>query len=200
MNHYPASVLNLIRELSRLPGIGEKTAERLAVHILDAPGQEAENLARSISDVKEKAKLCSMCFCLSDEDICQICSSPARDSACVCVVEQPAEMVAIEKSGGFSGLYHILQGVLSPMDGIGPDNIRIRELIQRVESKGVREVVLATGTGVEGEATASYIAGQLEKYPVKVSRIASGVPIGGDLKYVDQSTMKRAMECRYEFQ
>ncbi len=197
MSHYPSSVLNLIKALSKLPGIGEKTAERLAMHMLRAPRREAENLSRSILELREKVRLCSLCFALSDTDICDICANPERDSATLCVVEQPAEMVAIERSGSFSGLYHILQGVLSPMDGIGPDNIRIKELMARIEQGQVREVVLATGTNVEGEATASYLGDCLRNYPVKVTRIASGVPIGGDLKYVDQVTLKRAMETRY---
>ena len=197
MSYYPPSIMNLIRNLSRLPGIGVKTAERLAMHILQKPRKEAERLSRSILEVREKAKLCSLCFALSDSDICNICSNPERDPAILCVVEHPAEMVAVEKSGAFRGLYHILQGALSPMDGVGPDNIRIRELISRVEEGQVREVVLATNTNVEGESTASYISECLKNYPIKVTRIASGVPVGGELKYVDQVTLKRAMETRH---
>ena len=138
-----------------------------------------------------------MCFALSDTDICNICRDQARTSSVLCVVEQPADMVAVEKSGPYTGLYHILQGVLSPMDGIGPDNIRIKELIARIAKGKVKEVVLATSTNVEGEATAAYIAERLENYQVKVTRIASGVPMGGDLKYVDQVTLKKAMESRH---
>ncbi len=197
MNYYPASILNLIKNLSRLPGVGEKSAERFAMHILRTPRNEAEQLSRSIMEIKEKVRLCSRCFCLSDTDICNICSDRTRIPLILCVVEQPADMVAIEKSGSFKGLYHILQGVLSPMDGVGPDNIRIRELMSRIEKDRVKEVVLATSTNVEGEATASYIAQRLENYPVEVTRIASGVPMGGDLKYVDQVTLKRAMETRH---
>jgi len=197
MNHYPASILSLIKNLSRLPGIGEKTAERLAMHILRIPSAEARRLAKSIIELKETARLCSVCFALSDREHCRICSDPARNPAFLCVVEQPADMVAIEKSGGFNGRYHILQGVLSPMDGIGPDDIRIKELLSRVARGDIKEIVIATGTNVEGEATASYLTGQVEKYPVKITRIASGVPIGGDLKYVDQVTLKRAMETRH---
>lgn len=199
MSYYPPSILNLIRNLSRLPGIGEKTAERLAMHILRRPREEAERLSRSILELRENARLCSLCFALSDTDICNICSDPERDPATLCVVEHPAEMVAVEKSGGFRGLYHILQGTLSPMDGVGPDNIRIRELLSRVEEGHIREVVLATSTNVEGEATASYISESLKNYPIKVTRIASGVPVGGELKYVDQVTLKRAMETRFNF-
>jgi len=197
MSHYPSSILKLIKNLSRLPGIGEKSAERLAMHILRAPHKDAEQLARSIVEVKEKITLCSMCFAFSDRDICTICSDRTRTASSLCVVEQPADMVVLEKSGGFTGLYHILQGVLSPMDGVGPDNIRIRELISRLAEGKIKEVVLATSTTVEGEATASYIAERLKNYQVKLTRIASGVPMGGDLKYVDQVTLRRAMETRH---
>lgn len=197
MNHYPSPIRNAIKNLSRLPGIGPKTAERLAMHILRASRREAEALARSILELKDKIRFCSRCFALSDKEVCDICSDPARDANLLCVVEKPADMVAIEKSGGFVGHYHILQGVLSPMEGIGPDDIRFRELISRVREGGVTEVVIATSTNVEGEATASYIAERLQEYPVKVTRIASGVPMGGDLKYVDQVTLKRAMETRH---
>ncbi len=197
MNYYPASIQNVIKNISRLPGIGEKTAERLALHILKAPRIEAEHLARSIVELKDKIRLCTSCFALSDSDLCSICSDPARDRSLLCVVEQPADMVSVEKSGAFKGLYHILSGVLSPMNGVGPHDIKIRELMSKIKKGNVKEVVLATGTNVEGEATASYIAQLLEKFPVKVTRIASGVPMGGDLKYVDQVTLKRAMETRH---
>ncbi|MDY6790144.1 MAG: recombination mediator RecR [Thermodesulfobacteriota bacterium] len=197
MNYYPPSIQNVIKNISRLPGIGEKTAERLALHILKTPRIEAEHLARSILELKDKIRLCSRCFALSDSDLCSICSNPARDSSLLCVVEQPADMVAVEKSGAFQGLYHILSGVLSPMNGVGPGDIKIRELVSRLKEGNVKEVVLATGTNIEGEATASYIAQLVDKLPVKVTRIASGVPMGGDLKYVDQVTLKRAMETRH---
>jgi recombination protein RecR len=197
MSHYPASVIKLIKHLARLPGIGEKTAERLAMHILRAPHSEAEQLSRSIIEIKEKVRHCTMCFSLSDTGICQICSDPARTSSILCVVEQPADMVAIEKSGSFQGLYHILGGALSPMDGVGPDNIRIEELVERIDQGKVKEVVLATSTTIEGETTADYIAERLGNRPVRITRIASGVPIGGDLKYVDQVTLKKAMESRH---
>lgn len=197
MSHYPPSILNVIRHLSRLPGIGEKTAERLTLHILRAPRRDAEGLARSILNLKEKTRLCESCFSLSDTDICRICGNPARDRSLLCVVESVAGMVAIERSGAFYGLYHVLHGVLSPMDGVGPDDIRIRELVTRIQAGEVREVVLATNTNLEGEATAAYIADRLAGTGVKVSRIASGVPMGGDLTYVDQVTMKRAMDTRH---
>jgi recombination protein RecR len=197
MNHYPPSILKLIKSLSKLPGIGEKTAERLAMHILRTPRREAEQLSDSIVEVKDTIRLCSICFGLSDTEICNICSDRTRTSSILCVVEQPADMVAIEKSGAFTGLYHILEGVLSPMDGIGPDNIRIKELTSRIASGGIKEVILATSTNLEGEATAAYIVDRIENYPIKVTRIASGVPVGGDLKYVDQITLKKAMETRH---
>lgn len=198
MSHYPSSILKLIESFSRLPGIGEKTAERLAMHVLRAPRNEAERLSRSIKEIKEKVRLCSMCFAFSDADICNICSDQKRTSSILCVVEQPPDMVAIEKSGSFEGLYHILQGILSPMNGVGPDSIRIKELISRIAQGKIKEVILATSTNVEGEATAAYIAERLENYRVKVTRIASGVPIGSDLKYVDQVTLKKAMEARHD--
>ncbi len=197
MSHYPSSIQKLIESFSKLPGIGEKTAERLAMHVLRAPRSEAEQLSSSIKGIKEKVRLCSMCFAFSDTDICNLCSDQRRTSSILCVVEQPPDMVAIEKSGSFAGLYHILQGVLSPMNGIGPDSIRIKELISRIAQGKIKEVIIATSTNVEGEATAAYLAERLENYPVKVTRIASGVPMGGDLKYVDQVTLKRAMETRH---
>jgi len=199
LNYYPSSLVNLIKNIARLPGIGEKTAERLALHLLNAPDREAHALARSISELREKTQLCSMCFSLSDDKLCRICSNPGREGRLLCVIEQPADMVAIEKSGAYQGLYHVLQGALSPMDGVGPDSIKIRELVARVSSGKIKEVVLATSTNLEGETTASYIAERLKPYPVNVTRIASGVPMGGDLKYVDQVTLKRAMETRHQF-
>jgi recombination protein RecR len=197
MSYYPASIQNLIKNISKLPGVGEKTAERLALHILRGSLQDAELLANSILNIKNKVRFCSRCFALSDNDMCDLCSDPARDPAFLCVVEQPADMIAVEKSGAFRGMYHILSGALSPMNGIGPEDIRIRELVGRIEKDQIKEVVLATSTNVEGEATASYIAQILGKYHIKISRIASGVPMGGDLKYVDQVTLKRALETRH---
>ena len=167
MSYYPPSILNLIKHIARLPGIGEKTAERLALHILRSPRAEVEKLSNSIITAKENIRLCKTCFGLSDDEICQICSNPARDEALLCVVEQPADMVAVEKSGAFNGRYHILSGVLSPMNGIGPDDIRLGELISKIERGRVKEVVLATSTTVEGEATAAYIKERLANYPLK---------------------------------
>lgn len=195
--YYPAPIVRLIRSLSRLPSIGEKSAERLALHLLRAPREEALDLAEAIAQLKQRMRLCAVCFGLSDAETCPICANPARDTGVLCVVEQPGDMVSIEKSGAFRGRYHILQGALSPMDGIGPDGIRIRELMDRIQTGGIDEVILATGTSVEGEATADYIARQLAHLPVKVTRIAAGVPMGGDLKYVDQVTLRKALESRH---
>jgi recombination protein RecR len=199
MNYYPASIRNLIRQITKLPGIGEKTAERLALHILKTPARNAEQLAQSIIDVKDRTRSCSRCHAWSDEAVCHICQDMSRNRAQLCIVEHPADMVAVEKSGAFQGVYHILGGVLSPMNGIGPDDIRIADLLRRVPEEALQEVVIATSTSVEGEATAAYLAEQLQSLPVKVTRIASGVPMGGDLKYVDQVTLKRALETRHAF-
>jgi recombination protein RecR len=200
MTHYPPSVVNLIKQLSRLPGIGEKTAERLTMHILQESSHDVAQLAQSILDVKNKLRLCRQCFALSDTELCWICSNPNRDVSMLCVVEQPIDMASIEKSGSFNGYYHILGGALAPMEGIGPEQIRVQEIIRRIKrDPEIKEVILATGTNVEGESTASYLAKRLEQYSVKVTRIASGVPIGGDLKYIDRMTLKRALEKRHDF-
>ena len=197
MSHYPSSLLKLIKNLSRLPGIGEKTAERLAMHIIRSSRKAAESLAASILEIKDKIRLCSRCYALSDREICDICSNPHRDERLLCVVEQPADMVAVEKSGAFKGTYHILQGALSPMNGIGPGDIRIQELLHRIREGRVKEVIIATSTNVEGEATAAYIAERLETHSIQITRIASGVPMGGDLQYVDPVTLQRAMDTRH---
>jgi recombination protein RecR len=199
MNQYPVSVVNLIQHLAKLPGIGTKTAERLALHLLRTSKDEVAQLARSMIQVKEKVQLCSRCYGMSDDDLCRICRNPNRDQGVLCVVEHPTDMAAIEKSGAFKGLYHILQGALAPMDGIGPEDIRIGELMARIATDDICEIIIATGTSVEGESTAAYLSERLKSHPLKVSRIASGVPVGGDLKYIDQITLKRAMECRHEF-
>lgn len=197
MQHYPESIRALIRSFAKLPGIGEKTAERLAMHVLKQPTKEAEALAGSIMEVKRKVRLCESCYGLSDGARCHICRDIARTQSLVCVVEQPADMISIEKSGAFKGVYHILGGTLLPMEGIGPEDLRIRELFERIHRDGVKEVILATGTGVEGESTAAYIAQQLAGTPVSVSRIATGIPVGGDLKYIDKMTLKCALDGRH---
>jgi len=198
MNYYPEPILKLITSLSKLPGIGKNTAERLALHILHAPNAEAVTLASDIIELKNSIQTCCVCFALSDKDKCRICNDPQRDMTIICVVENPADMAAIEKSNAFLGTYHILGGVLSPIDGIGPDDIRIKELFKRAGAKTIREIILATKTNVEGEATASYIFERLKRTNIKLTRIASGIPMGGDLQYIDQLTMQKAMEKRYD--
>lgn len=197
MQYYPKSIRDLIRGLSKLPGVGEKTAERLAIHILRRPQSEAEALADSISAVKRNVRMCQRCFGLSDGDTCHICQDASRDETQLCVVEQPADMIALEKSGAFNGFYHILGGALVPMEGIGPADLRIRELLERLNNHTVKEVIIATGTSVEGETTAAYLSQQLAGRDVRVTRIASGVPVGGDLKYVDKMTLKCALDGRH---
>jgi len=197
MNPYPQSIRNAINQLVRLPGIGQRTAERLAMHLLRASEKEVNNLARSLVELKKQTMLCSQCFTLSDTPLCRVCRDSARTQNQLCVVEGPAEMMAIENTGAYNGLYHVLHGVLSPMDGIGPDDIRINELLRRIERGAITEVVLATGTQVEGEATAAYLAERLKSHPITVTRIASGMPVGGDLKYTDPVTLKNAMEKRH---
>ena len=198
MQHYPQSMQNLIKNLAKLPGVGEKTAERLANHILRRPLSDAEQLARSIMAMKQNLGLCSRCFGLSDGQYCRICQDPSRNAALLCVVEQPADMISIEKSGAFNGLYFILGGALSPMDGIGPEELHVKELMMRVGAGDIDEVILATGTSVEGESTAAFLAQRLGQMGIQVTRIASGVPIGGDLQFVDKMTLKCALDCRRE--
>jgi recombination protein RecR len=199
MSHYPNSINRLIKHLCKLPSIGEKSAERLALYLMNAPEAEVLELSRSIANLNQNIKSCAHCFSLTDADVCRICDDPHRETGLLCVVETPADMVAIEKAGAFSGRYHVLQGLLSPMDGIGPEDIRIKELIQRVEKGIIKEIIIATGTSIEGEATASYIAEALSGLHVKITRIASGIPMGGEVKYADQVTLKKAMEARRAF-
>ncbi|MEW5736410.1 MAG: recombination mediator RecR [Thermodesulfobacteriota bacterium] len=196
MSHYPQTLVRLIRELSKLPGIGEKTAERLAMHILKGKEKDARDLAEAIVAAKSRMGICSVCFGLSDSETCSVCSDPGRDAGLVCVVEQASDMVALEKSGAFKGAYHVLQGTLSPMDNVGPENIRIAELLRRVAAGGIREVLLATSPSAEGESTATYIGHALSAYPITVSRIAMGIPVGGDIKYTDALTLKLAVDGR----
>jgi recombination protein RecR len=199
MTYYPEPILKLIDSLSKLPGIGKKTGERLALHILHAPNHEAATLAADIIELKNRIQLCTVCFSLSDKDKCRICADPSRDKTLICVVENPTDMAAIEKSKAFSGTYHILGGALSPIDGIGPDDIRIKELFKRADPARIKEIILATKTNVEGEVTAAYILDRLKRTNIKITRIASGIPMGGDLQYIDPLTMQKAMEKRYGF-
>jgi recombination protein RecR len=196
MNGYAQPIRRLIQELSKFPGIGEKTATRLAIHILTIPGDDAQRLADSILEVKEKIHLCTACFNLTDGTLCDICSDGSRDRTVVCVVSDPDSLVSVEESGSFTGTYHVLHGNLSPIDGIGPDNLRIRELLERIARERVSEVILATNPSVQGESTALLIARMLKDSPVQISRIALGIPVGGDLKYTDRMTMAKALEFR----
>jgi recombination protein RecR len=196
MEYYPASLVRLIKHFSRLPGVGEKTAIRLALHILRSSREDAKGLSQSILEVKETVRLCTTCFGLDDTNPCRLCQNTTRDHTTVCVVEQPSDLAALEGSGAFKGLYHVLHGSLSPINGVGPDDLKIEELMARVAAGGIQELILATNTNVEGEATASYLAERLKVYPVRVTRIASGVPMGSDLKYLDEVTIKRSLERR----
>ena len=196
MGIYPSSLGKLIEQFSKFPGIGKKSAERLALYILRTPKDFAEELAQGLLEVKEKIQFCSVCFNLTDQDPCPICSDQRRANGVLCVVEGPGDQLAIEKSGSFQGRYHILQGVLSPLDGVGIEDIRIAELMGRLRQENIREIILATNPSVEGEATASYLANLLDGKDLTVTRIALGIPLGGDLKYIDNMTIKRSIDNR----
>ena len=196
MSGYALPIKRLIKELSRLPGIGEKTAARLAAHILRASDEDARRLAESILDVKEKIRLCSVCFNLAEGEICEICTDAGRNRALVCVVEEPDSLIALEESGEYRGVYHVLHGALSPLDGIGPEQLRVRELLARIAAHPVAEVIMATNPSVAGETTALMIAKLLKERGVKVTRIALGIPVGGDLKYADRMTLAKCLEFR----
>jgi recombination protein RecR len=191
-------VAKLIEEFERLPGIGNKTAQRLAFYVLEMSKERAEMFAAAIKEAKEKVSYCSVCYNLSDSDKCSVCRNPNRDKSIICVVQDPRDVVAFERIRDFKGVYHVLHGVISPMAGIGPDNIRLRELVMRVGSEDVKEVIVATNPNVEGEATAMYISKILKPFDIKVSRIAHGIPVGGDLEYADEVTLSKALEGRRE--
>lgn len=199
MNAYPPILNNLIRRLSRLPGLGEKSATRIAMHLLKAPGEETVALAENILQLRDKIRTCSLCFHFTDEPVCSICSDPARATGELCIVESTADLLAIEQSGAYRGRYHVLQGVLAPLDGIGPEQIRIKELFDRIEPENIREIIIATNPSSEGEATAHYLLQLLKNRPVRVTRIAYGIPMGGDLKYTDRITLERALKGRQTF-
>jgi len=189
------SVDNLVAQLTRLPGIGSRTAQRLAFHILQVSKQEAQALAEAIQDVKERVRFCRECGNLTEEEVCSICLDTRRDHAIICVVEQPVDLISVERTAEYRGLYHVLGGSLSPLDGIEPEHLRIDELLRRVDVNGVREVVLATNPNMTGEATAAYLADRL-RGRVRVTRLASGLPVGGDLEYADEVTLGRALSGR----
>ena len=198
MTDFPVSMKSLIEEFSKMPGIGPKTAQRLAFYILRCPKNEAEALAEAIRKVKESVRFCKVCNNLSDEDICEICKSPSRNRAALCVVEEPNDIVAIEKAGNFNGLYHVLLGSLSPLDGIGPSELKIKELLDRVKKEKFKEIIIATDFNTEGEATALYLLRVLKGAGAKLTRVAYGIPVGGDLEYADQATIVKAFEGRRE--
>ena len=187
---------NLYEQLRRLPGVGSKTAMRLAYHIIDMPESEVQQLAEALSGAKKSIHYCSQCYNLTDGEKCAICSDPSRDHFTICVVEQPQDIAAMERSHGYNGLYHVLHGVLSPLDGIGPDRLKIRELFQRLQHESISEIIIATNSDVEGEATATYLAQLLKPIGITVSRIAHGLPMGGDLEYADEVTLSKALENR----
>ncbi|OGQ18314.1 MAG: recombination protein RecR [Deltaproteobacteria bacterium RIFCSPHIGHO2_02_FULL_40_11] len=189
-------LVKLVNELSKLPGVGEKTATRLAFHILKSDHAYAKSLSQSILEIKEKIRLCSICFDLTEHNPCALCSNAHRNETEICVVEEPQDMMAIEKAKVFSGTYHILHGTLSPIHNIGPDQLKVRELLTRLQTKDVQEIILATNPSVEGEATALYLVKLLKQFPIKITRIAHGVPTGGDLEYIDTATIGNAMKYR----
>jgi recombination protein RecR len=200
MTLFPASLEKLVEQFTRLPGIGQKSATRMALFVLRDTTDLAERLAKSLLEVKEQIKLCSTCFNFTDQDPCRICQDPERANGVLCVVEGPGDQLALEESHAFRGRYHILQGVLSPLDGIGPDQLKIGELLSRIDEEEIREIVLATNPTAEGEATASYLAKLIsnKKPTIKISRIAMGVPMGGDLKYMDRMTLEHALRTRIQ--
>jgi recombination protein RecR len=195
---YPDSLARLIDEFKKLPGIGAKSAQRLAFHVLRSPRVETERLCQAVRDVKDLVTYCSTCNTITDVDPCRFCTEESRDRRVICVVEEPQNVGAIEKTRDFKGLYHVLMGALSPLQGIGPDDLRIKGLLERVGTGGVDEVILATNPTVEGEATALYLARLLKPLGLKVTRIATGIPVGSDLEYADEVTMGKAMEGRRE--
>jgi recombination protein RecR len=195
---YAGPVQDLIDELGRLPGVGPKSAQRIAFHLLKLPKEDAQRLARAITEVKERISFCRRCFNVAEGEECDICRDTRRDPAIVCVVEEPRDIVAVEKTQEFRGRYHVLQGAISPIEGIGPEQLRVKELLARLDSEGIAEVILCTNPNIEGDATAMYLARLLGPLGVKTTRIASGLPVGGDLEYADELTLGRALQGRRE--
>ena len=195
-SNYTPPVQVLIDELGRLPGIGPKSAQRIAFHLLKVPADDAARLAHAISDAKARVRFCERCFNVSEGALCPICSDEGRDSSILCVVEESRDIVAVEKTGEFRGRYHVLLGAMSPLEGIGPEQLKIRELVARIEPEGVEEIILCTNPNTEGEVTAMYLARLLKPIGLRVTRIASGLPVGGDLEYADELTLGRALEGR----
>ena len=198
MTVYAGPVQTLIDELGRLPGIGPKSAQRIAFHLLKLPAEDAARLAHAIEEAKAKVTFCTRCFNVSEGSECAICGDSRRDTTIICVVEEPRDIVAVEKTQEFHGWYHVLQGAISPIEGIGPEQLRVKELLARVDTEGIKEVILCTNPNLEGEATAMYLARLLKPLGLSVTRIASGLPVGGDLEYADELTLGRALEGRRE--
>ncbi|MBU0478122.1 recombination mediator RecR [bacterium] len=197
MVYYTESLDKLVKELGKLPGIGSRSAQKMAFHLLKIPKEEARELAQAIVDIKEKTRYCSICNNFSEGKYCPICIDPGRDKSIICVIEEPNDIIAIEKIGVYKGTYHVLMGAISPLDGIGPDELRIKELLGRI-SADVKEVILATNPNTEGEATAMYLGKIIKPLGTKVTRIARGIPVGGNIEYTDQATLAKAMEKRGE--
>ena len=195
---FEGPIQDLVDELNRLPGIGPKSAQRLAFHIVKAAGQDARRLADAIVQAKERVRFCRECFGVSEGELCRLCADPSRDADTICVVEEPKDVSVLERSGVIKGRYHVLGGAISPMQGVGPDDLRVRELLDRTQRNGVTEVILATNPNLEGNATAMYVAGLLKPLGVRVTRLASGLPVGGDLEYADEVTLGQALEGRRE--
>jgi recombination protein RecR len=195
---YESPVQNLIDELGRLPGVGPKSAQRIAFYLLRAPAEDARRLAAAIAEAKERVTWCRRCFNYAEGDLCRVCRDERRDSKVLCVVEEPRDIVAIERTAEFRGRYHVLQGAISPIEGIGPEQLRVKELLARVREEGTEEVIVATNPNIEGEATAMYLGRLLQPADVRVTRLASGLPVGGDLEYADEVTLGRALEGRRE--
>ncbi|CCK89409.1 DNA repair and recombination protein [Clostridioides difficile E1] len=198
MQVYTGPITRLIEEFSKLPGVGRKTAQRLAFHIINMNTNDVEALSKAIIDAKREIRYCSICCNITDTDPCSMCSNKSRDSSVICVVEDPRDVAAMERTREFKGQYHVLNGVISPMDGIGPDMLKIKELIQRLGNQEVKEIIMATNPTIEGEATAMYIARLVKPMGIKVTRIAHGLPVGGDLEYADEVTISKALEGRRE--
>ena len=198
MDYYSKQISQLIEELSKLPGVGNKSAQRLAFHIINRPVEEVERLANTILDARKNVRYCKECFTLTDQELCPICRNEKRDHSTIMVVENSRDLAAYEKTGKYEGVYHVLHGAISPMLGIGPNDIRLKELMQRLQTEDVEEVIIATNSSLEGEATAMYISKLLKPVGIKVTRIASGVPVGGDLEYIDEVTLFRALQGRTE--
>ncbi len=198
MENYSEPIDRLINEFSKLPGIGRKTAQRLAFHVINMNSEDVSGLSKALMDVKKEIKYCKICCNISDSDICPICANSHRDSSVICVVEDPRDVAAMERTKDFNGKYHVLNGVISPMDGIGPDMLNIKELIARLGDGSIKEIIMATNPTIEGEATAMYISRLVKPMGIKVTRIAHGLPVGGDLEYADDVTISKALEGRRE--